>query len=149
MFKVVHLVRRKPHLTHAQFRDHFERSHAPMAMKFCGHLFLAYRRNYVDHAYHGGDPRVAGGGFGRSEWHWDLMSEWILPDEASFLEIQRIMESPDIRPLFEEDEDRFIDRSTIAMVPCAVADTGVAPPDAARWAETVALWREVDTHGHA
>ena len=39
MYKVIHLVKRKSHLTHEQFREHFERSHAAMALKFCGHLF--------------------------------------------------------------------------------------------------------------
>ena len=31
MIKVIHLIKRKPHLTHEQFREHFERSHAAMA----------------------------------------------------------------------------------------------------------------------
>ena len=39
MYKVIHLVKRKSHMTHEQFREHFERSHAAMALKFCGHLF--------------------------------------------------------------------------------------------------------------
>jgi hypothetical protein len=125
LFKVIHLVRRKRHLTHAQFREHFERSHAALAMKYCGHLFSEYRRNYVNEVLGGGDPRVAGSGFGPMEFEWDLLSEWILPDEAAFIEIQRIMESPEMKRLFEEDEDRFIDRAKIVMMPCtAVCDTG-------------------------
>jgi hypothetical protein len=125
MYKVIHLVKRKPHLTHEQFREHFERSHAAMALKFCGHLFTEYRRNYVHIVLAGGDPRQEGSGFGPMEWQWDLLSEWVMPDEASFLEIQRIMQSPGIKRLFWEDEDRFIDRQHIAMMPCtAVCDTG-------------------------
>lgn len=125
MYKVIHLVKRKPHMTHEQFREHFERSHAPMALKYCGHLFSEYRRNYVNMVLGGGDPRVEGSGFGEMEWGWDLLSEWIMPSEESFNEIQRIMESPDIKRLFEEDEDRFIDRKAIVMMPCtAVCNTG-------------------------
>lgn len=124
MYKVIHLVKRKPHLTHEQFREHFERSHAAMALKFCGHLFSEYRRNYVHIVLGGGDPRQAGSGFGEMEWQWDLLSEWIMPDEASFHEIQRIMESSDIKRLFQEDEDRFIDRTAYVMMPCAVFDNG-------------------------
>ena len=125
MFKVIHLVKRKPHLTHEQFRDHFERSHAAMAQKFCGHLFSEYRRNYVNVVLGGGDPRVPGSGFGEMEWGWDLLSEWILPSEENFLEIQRIMESPEIKHYFQEDEDRFIDRTACVMMPCtAVCNTG-------------------------
>lgn len=125
MYKVIHLIKRKSHLTHEQFREHFERSHAAMALKFCGHLFTEYRRNYVHMVLGGGDPRQEGSGFGEMEWQWDLLSEWIMPDEATFLEIQRIMESPGIKQLFQDDEDRIIDRRHVVMMPCtAVCDTG-------------------------
>jgi EthD domain-containing protein len=126
MYKVIHFVKRKPHLTHEQFRDHFERSHAAMALKFCGHLFSEYRRNYVKEVTGGGDPRQEGSGFGPMEAPWDLLSEWITPDEESFNEIMRIMAIPEIDRLFHEDEDRFIDRQHIVMMPCEVFDTGTA-----------------------
>lgn len=124
MIKVIHLIKRKPHLTHAQFRDHFERSHAAMAMKFCGHLFSEYRRNYVNSVFGGGDSRMENSGYGPMEWDWDLMSEWILPSEDNLQEVYRIMESPAVRHLFLEDEDRFIDRRMNVVVPCTVFDTG-------------------------
>src|SRR5579862_3635974 len=124
MYKVIHLVKRKPHLTHEQFRAHFERSHAAMALKFCGHLFREYRRNYVTIVLGGGDPRQEGSGFGEMEWQWDLLEEWTTESEEDFHEITRIMESPGIKRLFQEDEDRFIARSEIVMMPCTVVDTG-------------------------
>ena len=126
MYRVIHLVKRKPHLTHAQFRAHFERSHAAMALKFCGHLFTHYERNYVDEVLGGGDPRVAGSGFGPMAGPWDLLSVWTMADEAAFAEINRIMESDEMKRYFKEDEDRFIDRQHIMMMPCtAVMNTGV------------------------
>jgi hypothetical protein len=124
MYKVLHFIRRKPHTTHAQFRDHFERSHAAMALKFCGHLFSQYHRNYIDVACTGGDSRVEGSGYGPREWEWDLISEWILPDEAALHEIYRIMQTPGIDELFLADEHRFIDRTATVTVPCEVRDTG-------------------------
>ncbi|MDE2404420.1 MAG: EthD domain-containing protein [Sphingomonadales bacterium] len=125
MFRVIHLVKRKPHLTHAQFRAHFERSHAAMALKYCGHLFESYERNYVDQVYGGGDPRVAGSGFGPMAFGWDLLSVWTLKDAAAFAEVTRMMESDWMQKLFFEDEERFIDRQQIMMLPCtAVCDTG-------------------------
>ena len=124
MYKVIHLIKRKPHLTHEQFRDHFERSHAAMALHFCGHLFTEYRRDYVNVVYGGGDARVEGSGYGPMEWEWDLLSEWIVPDEAAFQKIIEIMETPGIKRLFQEDEDRFIDRKMNVMMPCEVRDTG-------------------------
>jgi hypothetical protein len=124
MYKVIHLVKRKGHLTHEQFREHFERSHAAMALKFCGHLFSEYRRNYVNIVMGGGDSRKPDSGFGPMAWQWDLLSEWILPREENLYEIYRIMDTPGIKHLFEEDEDRFIDRTAGVTMPCTVFDVG-------------------------
>jgi len=124
MYKVIHLIKRQNHLTHEQFRDHFERSHAAMALKFCGHLFTEYRRNYVNVVYGGGDSRKENSGYGPMEWQWDLLSEWILPSEENLHEIYRIMQTPGIAHLFEEDEDRFIDRAANVTMPCTVFDVG-------------------------
>lgn len=123
MYKVLHFIRRKPHMTHEQFKEHFERSHAAMALKFCGHLFSEYRRNYVNIAYTG-DSRQEGSGYGPREWDWDLISEWILPDEEALHEIYRIMQTPCIDELFHADEDRFIDRTATVTVACDVKDVG-------------------------
>jgi len=124
MYKVLHFIKRKPHLTHEQFKAHFERSHAAMALKFCGHLFCAYRRNYVNMVYTGGDSRQEDSGYGLREWDWDLISEWILPNEAALQEIYSIMQQPGIDDLFRADEDRIIDRTATVTVPCDVCDAG-------------------------
>ncbi len=124
MYRIMFLLKRKPHMTHEQFRAHFERSHAPMALKFCGHLFSQYQRHYADTVWCGGDSRKPDSGFGPTPWNWDLLSVWTLPSEAHYHEVIRIMESPGIKPLFEADEDRIIDREATVMIPCNVADTG-------------------------
>ena len=124
MYKVLHFIKRQPHLTHEQFKAHFERSHAAMALKFCGHLFADYRRNYVDTAWFGGDSRVAGSGYAQQDWTWDLISEWILPSEEALQEIYGIMQEPDKDHLFRADEDRFIDRTATVTVVCDVHDVG-------------------------
>jgi len=124
MLKVLHFIKRKPHLTHEEFRDHFERSHAAMALKFCGHLFTDYRRNYTKTVFTGGDSRDPGSSYGEREWEWDLISEWILPDEAALNEIYRIMQEPGIDELFHADEDRFIDRTATVTAHCEVRDVG-------------------------
>ena len=124
MYKVLHLIKRQPHLTHEQFREHFERSHAPMAQKFCGHLFKEYRRNYVNIVFGGDDSRKAGNSYGPMEWQWDLLSEWIVESEEALQEIFAIMESPEYKHFFEEDEDRFIDRKMNVMMPVTLCETG-------------------------
>lgn len=126
MYKVLHFIKRKPHLTHEQFKAHFERSHAAMALKFCGHLFSEYRRNYIDTAWFGGDSRQEGSGYRQQDWNWDLISEWILPSEEALHEIYRIMQEPGVDELFRADEDRFIDRTATVTVACDVKDVGTA-----------------------
>ncbi len=126
MLKVFHLIKRKPHLTHQQFRDHFEASHAAMALKYCAHLFVDYQRNYVDAAYGGGDARVEGSGYGPIDWDWDLLSEWTVKDEAALNEIYAIMESPGYKEQFWADEDRFIERRANVTIPVTVLGGGNA-----------------------
>lgn len=127
MYRVMFFLKRKKHLTHEQFREHFERSHAPMAQKYCGHLYSTYERNYMSTVFAGGDSRKENSGYGPQDWNWDLLSVWTMPSEENFHEIIRIMESPGIKQLFEEDEDRFIDREATVMIPCTVANTGTQP----------------------
>ena len=124
MYKVMWLMKRKAGWTHEQFRAHFESSHAELAKKYAGHLFTDYRRNYMSQVWSGGDPRREDSGYAPREFGWDLLSEWTTKDEADFHEILRIMEQPDIRREFWEDEDRFIDRSATVMIPVVVANTG-------------------------
>jgi hypothetical protein len=133
MYKVMWLMKRQAHLTHQQFRDHFEASHAPMAQKYCGHLFTDYRRNYVDQVWSGGDPRLEPAAYGPRAWSWDLISEWTTATEADFHDILRIMDEPAIRQEFWDDEDRFIDRTATVMIPCEERETGTGDGHAAPW----------------
>lgn len=126
MYRIMFLLKRKSHITHAQFRAHFERSHAAMAQKYCGHLFSQYQRHYTDTVWAGGDSRKPDSGFGPQPWGWDVLSVWTLPSEENYHEVIRIMESPAVKHLFETDEDRFIDRTATVMIPCTVADTGTS-----------------------
>ena len=84
----------------------------------------AYQRNYFSTVHTGGDSRQPGSGYGERAAGWDLISEWILPDEAALHEIYRIMQTPGIDELFHADEDRFIDRTATMTIHCEVRDTG-------------------------
>jgi hypothetical protein len=124
MYRIMFLLKRKSHITHAQFRAHFERSHAAMAQKYCGHLFSQYQRHYTDTVWAGGDSRDPNSGFGAKPWNWDLISVWTLPSEENYNEVIRLMLTPELDHLFKDDEDRFIDRTATVMIPCTMVDTG-------------------------
>ena len=58
MYKVMWLLKRKAGISHAQFREHYENSHAKLAHKYIGHLMLEYKRNYKTETWGGGVPIV-------------------------------------------------------------------------------------------
>lgn len=124
MYKVLWLLKRKQGISHEEFREHFEREHAPLALKYIGHLFVEYRRNYIDQAMGrlGVDDRGESL-YGAMDWNWDCISEWILRDEAAFGAIQAIM-TGDVIKQFHALEEKFMDREAQVMLRCAVADTG-------------------------
>ena len=120
MFKVLWLLKRKEGVSHEQFREHFEKEHAPLAMKHIGHLFVEYRRNYVDQTLgRAGVDERGESIYGPMEWGWDMISEWILPDAAAFAEIQKIM-TGDVIKQFHAIEEKFLDRPAQVMLRCSV-----------------------------
>jgi hypothetical protein len=125
MYKVLWFLKRKPGITHEQFRDHYESSHAVLAQKYLGHLFLGYRRNYPTEVWGGGAIADGGAGFGRREWSHDCVAEWILPDESSFEQVMALFSDPVIGRIFYEDEEHFLDRDSILLLKCDSRDTGV------------------------
>ena len=125
MFKVLWLLKRKQGVTHEQFREHFENEHAPLAMQHIGHLFIEYRRNYIDQSMgRSGVDERGESIYGPIEWGWDMISEWILPDAAAFAEIQRIMTGDVIRQ-FHAIEEKFLDRPAQVMLSCSVEESAI------------------------
>ncbi|MFC3172644.1 EthD domain-containing protein [Novosphingobium bradum] len=124
MFKVFWLLRRKPGLTHAQFREHYENSHSRLGRDWFGHLMIGYHRNYIE-AEMGSSVDADGTvSFGPVEPEWDCIAEWMMPDEAAFTEITRILAQPEVHAIFAEDEKRFADRTAFRLVRVDVVDDG-------------------------
>lgn len=124
MYKVLWFLRRKHGITHEQFRDHYEASHAKLAERYFGHLMLEYRRNYRAEVAGGG---VIDGGdgasFGPRAWDYDCIAEWVMPDAAAFETIMAMFGDAAIGQVFYEDEEHFLDRPSILMVKCEVCSS--------------------------
>ena len=88
--RVLVMVRRKPGLTVQQFRDGYENSHSRIAVALFGHLWLSYRRNYIDAARRFGVGLSAGDAVTAQEVGFDAVSEYVLRDEAAHAEMGRI-----------------------------------------------------------
>ena len=64
-----------------------------------------------------------GGGFGPIDWEYDCIVEWVMPDEAAFEQINRIFADPAIGKLFNDDEEHFLDRGSVMLFKCDMADS--------------------------
>jgi hypothetical protein len=119
MMTVMWLLKRKPGISLEQFREHYEGSHAKLGKRYLGHLLLGYRRNYVLPAETaGGASAVMGKVLAAKAWDYDCMTEWDLADEAAFERVVAILSDPVIGKLFHDDEEHFLDRSSVRLIRC-------------------------------
>jgi len=103
MIKLVMMVRRRGDLTHEQFRDHYERVHAPLAQSLFTSL-RGYVRNYAEKTVTG------------AETGFDVITELWFDDEQGWKDAAAAMDTPGGKAL-EADEESFMDRpATVAML---------------------------------
>ena len=117
MIKAIFFLKRKAGLTHEQFREHYENSHAKLGQKYLGHLLFSYTRNYVGQA-----RRSRAHGRAEADWDYDCITEWVLPSAEALEEVYRVFAVPEIGQEFFEDEERFLDREALYSVTCGVDD---------------------------
>lgn len=111
MIKMIAVLKRKPGMSFADFKKHYEASHVPLVSKIMGHHLKAYVRNYSD----GPNPFPVGIPNEYdcvTEFHYETMADL----EAAAAEIEK----PENAPLVREDEKRFLDVDTVCVF---VADT--------------------------
>jgi hypothetical protein len=110
--KVMMMLKRKPGMTQKEFCHAYETGHSRLGLKLFGHLWLEYRRHYVNNANNflgeGGIPDEGGG---EGKHPCDAISEMVFPDMAAVEESNRIATLPENRRLLTEDEDRMFDRA--------------------------------------
>lgn len=121
MIKAIFFLKRKPGLTHEQFRAHYE-GHAQLGQDWFGHLLVRYTRNYV-----GEVRRSRSHGRAAADWDYDCITEWLLATEEALEKVYAILRDPEISQIFTQDEERFLDREALYSVVCreqAVVNTG-------------------------
>ena len=126
MAKVIFFLKRKPGITPAQFREHYENSHVRFAQKYIGHLLTGYTRNYPTIAFL--DPSNVPAGTEPKPYDigYDAVTEMRVKDAAALEEISRIFNDPKIQPILKEDERKFLDDKATVMIICDEVDTGTA-----------------------
>jgi EthD domain len=129
MVKIIWLLKRKPGITPEQFRERYER-HSRLGQKLCGHLQSSYKRNYKIEIKGGGTPTTHGGKatFGDIDWDYDVISEVCFPTEEAYEARKKIFADPVTAKQFYDDEEDFLDRSSVIMFRCEEVNTGTSPP---------------------
>lgn len=120
MYKVMAMLKRQPHLTHAQFVRHYEGWHAPWAYrKFCQQHVRRYVRHYVARPADGPEPP------------YDVITEFWFNSEAEYQDWRRFKEEHAEAAALKADEESFFDRASAVVVVVTPVET-IAPIPAAR-----------------
>jgi hypothetical protein len=122
MITLVLLLKRKRGMSKEQFRHHYETSHVALAKKYFGHLFLDYRRHYVESGLVDDGASLTD----TSDAEYDAVTTVVLQDKAAVDEFLRIAALPDLYPILKADEERFLDRPAMRMMFCEEVRTWTA-----------------------
>ena len=107
--KMIVMVKRKTGLSPEEFRAGYETSHSRIAVRLFGHLWLEYRRNYLQTG-----ATFTGFSGGPDEIEYDAISEFTLPDAAALDEMNRI--SAEHIDMLKADEALWFDQAKCWLV---------------------------------
>ncbi|KIW35298.1 uncharacterized protein PV07_02001 [Cladophialophora immunda] len=96
--KWICLVKRKPGLSKAEFKDYYENNHVPMVNGLIPHV-ERYIRNYT-----------VGEGSTFSP-AWDCITEFWFTTEQDWTNFNQCLSEPNISKKVAADEEKFVDRS--------------------------------------
>jgi uncharacterized protein (TIGR02118 family) len=100
MIKVMLFLKRKPGLTHEEFRNYYESTHAPLALR---HTPLEkYARNFFSTGLDGSEPP------------YDCVTEFWFKDEKTWNDTRAWAQTPEGKVL-AIDEANFMDRSSMRV----------------------------------
>ncbi len=122
--KVVLVSKRAPGMTREQFRHAYETGHAQFGLQKFGHLWTAYRRNYLVSGHHFNmTPNLPDG----VAPPYDVITELEFPDMAALAESNRIINDPATRRVRSEfDKEELFDRPNCWQIVCDVIEEDVA-----------------------
>lgn len=99
MFKLMIFIKRRPDLTLAQFKHHYETAHVPLSLNNLP-LMRKHARNYIRPAKGEGEPP------------FDCVTECWFEDKAAAKATAELIANT-LKPLIAADEARFMDRGSI------------------------------------
>ena len=106
MYKVMAFLSRKPGTTREEFREYYEKRHAPLITRLTPKMG-AYRRNYMNF----------NGAFKRDEHliSFDVVTEMEFEDQAACERWFGAFKDPGIFAQISADEEKFLDRDRVLV----------------------------------
>ncbi|KAF2193116.1 hypothetical protein K469DRAFT_745488 [Zopfia rhizophila CBS 207.26] len=135
VYSIILFCSRKPGISPAEFKDHWENKHVPLLKSVTGpHFPLAHTRRYISRSEGGagtlvglsaGDDRTANPPAvlvgNPEEIDWDGFAELTFKDELHFRKFFAIVNEPDAAARIREDEEMFSDSNKLKVI--VVGDT--------------------------
>jgi hypothetical protein len=113
VLKGVVLLKRKPGLTRQEFIEHYENRHVPLVRSLLTSIG-GYTRNYLDLT-----PVASGGAVGAElpgdPPDFDVITELRFAGKAEYDAFLSALADPEVARRLREDEEVFLDRSTMRM----------------------------------
>ena len=109
MLKLTFLMKRKPGMSFADFRDYYESRHAPMAAELCPNL-VRYTRTYIT------DSMPLSRRADLSELDFDCITQCWYDVEGSWEERSKDLLPPDVFKRMAADEENFLDRTRTRLL---------------------------------
>ncbi len=124
-FKILLLMKRRPGMSVADFRDYYENRHVPLALKYDGGAMTRYVRRYLEP-----QPNAELGT--NEELPYDVVSELWFEDEAAFRATLHYMTTSVMPDDVVADEMNLFDRPTMRIATVIECETDLAALRAAR-----------------
>jgi len=102
--KLMFLLKRKPGTTFEQFRDYYEKRHAPLAVRLLPY-FESYERNYILH-----DQEYGPSGIG-AKVGFDVVTCIRFKTRTDYERMLQALSDSTVLEQIVQDEERFMDRS--------------------------------------
>lgn len=113
MIKLITMMRRKPGITAAEFRDYEENSHVPLVREIMGENLIGYVRHYPNAGLSTGF---------KNEIDYDLVVASIFPDMAAYHRAMAAANEPENRARLKQDYSQYLDVGSVRQSLVEVVD---------------------------
>jgi hypothetical protein len=125
--KIIVLIRRKPGLSKAAFRNHYEAVHADLALRYIRPFLTDYRRSYPTSAFSYLDTVERSAAGAAPQFDYDCVTEMWFETRTRMEEMFALLSTDTVRRAIAEDEARFIDPQSVVVITCEESRSQVGP----------------------